>query len=68
MVVKNEEQQTEYDTAINIAITVYNWRRLNTLKMPGDSFNAVIGRNLDDLDAFKEKEKVTLAECLEARK
>jgi len=51
MVVKNEEQQAEYDTAINIVITVYNWRRLNNLKMPGDSFNTVIQRILDEKEA-----------------
>jgi len=48
MVVKNEEQQTERDTAINIVITVYNWRRLNAQKMPGESFNTVIQRLLDE--------------------
>jgi len=52
MSVKNEEQQTEDNTAaINIVITVYNWRRLNALKMPGDSFNTVIHRLLDEKEA-----------------
>ena len=51
MVVKNEEQQTEHDTAINIVITVYNWRRLNAQKMPGESFNTVIQRLLDEKEA-----------------
>jgi len=52
MSVKNEEQQTEYDNAaINIVITVYNWRRLNAQKMPGESFNTVIQRLLDEKEA-----------------
>ena len=49
---KNEEQQTEDNTAvINIVITVYNWRRLNAQKMPGESFNTVIQRLLDEKEA-----------------
>lgn len=48
MVVKNTAPQAEYDTTITIAITVYNWKRLNTLKEAGDSFNTVIHRLLDE--------------------
>ena len=51
MVVKNAEQQTEYDTTINVNITIYNWKRLNALKMPGESFNTVIQRLLDEREA-----------------
>jgi len=51
MVVKNEAPQEEYDTTININITIYNWRRLNSLKGPGDSFNTVIQRILDEREA-----------------
>ena len=47
MVLKSEEQNDDYKI-INIAIDIYNWKRLNALKSPGDSFNKVIHRLLDE--------------------
>lgn len=43
-----EDQQKDDAIIINIAITVYNWKRLNALKSPGESFNTVINRLLDE--------------------
>jgi len=52
MVAKNDaSQDIELNTNINIAITVYNWTRLNSLKRPGESFNTVIHRLLDEKEA-----------------
>jgi len=50
MVLKSEEQN-DNDAIINIAINIYNWKRLNALKSPGDSFNSVISRLLDEKEA-----------------
>lgn len=68
MVVETMAKNEDYNETTLIRITMHNWKRLSALKEPGDSFNTVIGRKLDELEAFKEKEKVSLAEYLEARK
>jgi len=47
MVLKIETKE-DHDTTTTIVITVHNWKRLSSLKSPGDSFNAVIHRLLDE--------------------
>ena len=36
-----------------IRVTDHNWRRLNSLKESGDSFNSVISKLLDSADEAK---------------
>jgi len=44
----SEEKKDKYNTTTTIEITVRNWKRLSGLKSPGDSFNSVINRLLDE--------------------
>jgi len=53
MVVETIAKNEDYNETTIIRITIYNWKRLSTLKEPGDSFNTVVQRLLDE----KEKQK-----------
>ena len=48
---------SEYDTKINIEITLHTWKWLNGLKGPGESFNTVITNLRSQVEATKRIEE-----------